>query len=681
MAASHSLDELSVSTIRLLSVDAVQAANSGHPGLPLGAAPMAYVLWSRFLRFNPQDPKWPNRDRFVLSAGHGSALLYSLLHLYGYDLSLDDVKHFRKLHSRTPGHPESHMTPGVEVTTGPLGQGFANGVGMAMGEAHLAALYNKPEHKVMDHYTYAIVSDGDLMEGISAEAASLAGHLKLGKLIYLYDDNDISLDGPTKLAYTEDVLKRFEAYGWHTQRVADGNDLAAIEAAIKAAQDETERPSLISVKTIIGYGSPQEGTSKVHGSPLGPENLRKAKEFFGFNPDESFVVPAEVKPHLLEPGQRGAKLQQEWDEQFAKFAQEFEAEARQFQISFKGELPEGWDKDLPVFTPADKELATRQASGKALEALKKSIPYLFGGSADLASSNDMPTSGDISFQPGNYAHNNIWFGVREHAMGGALNGLSHHGGLRVYGGTFLTFSDYMRGAIRLTALAESAVTFVFTHDSIGLGEDGPTHQPVEQVVSLRTIPNIIVLRPGDANETVEAWRVALTKPKSPVLLILSRQKLPVFDQTVLGSAREGVGKGAYILKEAGGEAQLILVATGSEVSLALKAQEALNKEGIAARVVSMPSWELFEQQDEAYQHKVLPPKLKKRITIEAGSPIGWHKYATDEGISIAMNRFGESGPGEEVMAQFGFSVENVVAKAHELLKGREKGSEEKEVLS
>jgi transketolase len=681
MASSHSLDQLSVSTIRLLSVDAVQAANSGHPGLPLGAAPMAYVLFSRFLRFNPQDPKWPNRDRFVLSAGHGSALLYSLLHLYGYDLSLDDVKHFRQLNSKTPGHPESHMTPGVEVTTGPLGQGFANGVGMAMVEAHLAAIYNKPGHNVVDHYTYVLVSDGDLMEGISAEAASLAGHLKLGKMIYLYDDNDISLDGPTKLAYTEDPLMRFDAYGWHTQRVMDGNDLDAIEAAIKAAQEETERPSLISVKTIIGYGSPQEGTSKVHGSPLGPENLKKAKEFFGFDPEQSFVVPAEVGTHLLEPGQRGAKLQEEWNAQFAKYGQEFGAEAAQFQLSFAGELPIGWDAELPVFTPADGELATRQASGKALNALKKSIPYLFGGSADLASSNEMPTGGDLSFQPGTYDHSNIWFGVREHGMGGALNGMSHHGGVRVYGGTFLTFSDYMRGAIRLTALAESAVTYVFTHDSIGLGEDGPTHQPVEQVTALRTIPNIIVLRPGDANETVEAWRVALTKPKSPVVLILSRQKLPIFDQTTMGSAREGVAKGAYILKEADGEPQLILIATGSEVSLALKAQEQLAGEGVAARVVSMPSWELFELQDKAYQETVLPPTVRKRVTIEAGTPIGWHKYATDEGTVISMNRFGESGPGEVLMERFGFSVKNVVEKAHTLLQDAPAETEKKEVLS
>ncbi|MBC8083521.1 MAG: transketolase [Hymenobacter sp.] len=676
-------DELSITTIRLLSVDMVQTANSGHPGLPLGAAPMAYVLWSKFLRFNPQDPKWPNRDRFVLSAGHGSALLYSLLHLYGYDLSLDDLKQFRQLHSRTPGHPESHITPGVEVTTGPLGQGFANGVGMAMAEAHLAALYNRPGHTVQDHYTYAIVSDGDPMEGIAAEAASLAGHLQLGKLIYLYDDNDISLDGPTSLAYTEDALARFAAYGWHTQRVTDGNDLAGIETAIRVAQQETARPSIISVKTIIGYGSPQAGTSKTHGSPLGPENLRKAKEFFGWNPDESFVVPDLVRAHLGEAGQRGAALQAEWQQQFDKYQQEFQAEAKQFSTSFAGELPAGWDEALPVFTPADGALATRQASGKALTALKKSVPFLFGGSADLASSNEMPTGGDASFQPGHYGNSNIWFGVREHAMGGILNGMSHHAGLRVYGGTFLTFSDYMRGAIRLTALAESAVTFVFTHDSIGLGEDGPTHQPVEQVLALRTIPNIIVLRPGDANETVEAWRVAMTKPKSPVVLILSRQKLPTLDQSKYGSARTGVAKGAYVVSEAdGGTPQLILIGTGSELSLAMQAQAELRQQGVAARVVSMPSWELFEQQDQAYQEQVLPPTVRKRISMEAGSPIGWHKYVTDEGTVIGMNRFGESGPGEAVMELFGFSVKNVVEKAHALLTNQPvEKAPEKEVLS
>ncbi|HEX8429218.1 transketolase [Hymenobacter sp.] len=679
---SASLDQQSVTTIRLLSVDMVQKANSGHPGLPLGAAPMAYVLFSRFLRFNPQDPKWPNRDRFVLSAGHGSALLYSLLHLYGYDLPMDELKQFRQHGARTPGHPESNVTPGVEVTTGPLGQGFANAVGMAMAEAHLAAVYNKPGHTVQDHYTYAIVSDGDLMEGVASEAASLAGHLKLGKLIFLYDDNDISLDGPTSLAYTENAMQRFDAYGWHTQHVKDGNNLDEIEAAIKAAQEEKDKPSIISIKTVIGFGSPLAGTSKAHGSPLGPDNVKKAKEFFGWDPESSFVVPAEVYEHLRQPGQQGAELQKEWDARFKQYEQEFQAEAQQFHVSFNGELPEGWDKDLPVYTPADGELATRQASGKALTAIKKAVPFMFGGSADLASSNEMDKSGDDSFQPGHYERSNIWFGVREHAMGGIMNGMAHHAGVRTYGGTFLTFSDYMRGAIRLTALAESAATFVFTHDSIGLGEDGPTHQPIEQIVSLRTVPNIIVLRPGDANETTEAWRIAMTTPKSPVCLILSRQKLPVFDQTVLGSAREGVAKGAYILSEAdGGTPQLILVATGSEVSLALASQKALQAEGVATRVVSMPSWELFEKQDKAYQQQVLPPSVRKRITIEAGSPIGWAKYATDEGTSISMNRFGESAPAELLFEEFGFTVENVVKTAHTVLQEQPAEEDKKQVVS
>ncbi len=680
---ASSIEQLSVDTIRLLSVDMVQKANSGHPGLPMGAAPMAYVLWSKFLRFNPQDPKWPNRDRFVLSAGHGSALLYSLLHLYGYDLTLDELKQFRQPGSRTPGHPESNVTPGIEVTTGPLGQGFANGVGMAMSEAHLAALYNKPGYEgVQDHYTYAIVSDGDLMEGVASEAASLAGHLQLGKLIYLYDDNNISLDGPTSYAYTEDAMKRFDAYGWHTQHVHDGNSLDEIEAAIKAAQEVKDKPSIIAVKTIIGFGSPLAGTNKAHGSPLGPDNVRKAKEFFGWNPDETFYVPAEVYDHLRGPGQQGAALQREWDEKFQQYEQQFKAEAEQFYLSFNGELPAGWDASLPVYTPADGKLATRQASGKALEAIKKAVPFMFGGSADLASSNEMDKSGDDSFQPGHYERSNIWFGVREHAMGGIMNGIAHHAGLRTYGGTFLTFSDYMRGAIRLTALAESASTFVFTHDSIGLGEDGPTHQPIEQVTSLRTVPNIVVLRPGDANETTEAWRIAMTTPKSPVCLILSRQALPIFDQSTMGSAREGVAKGAYVLSEAdGGQPQLILIATGSEVSLALESQKALQAEGVATRVVSMPSWELFEKQDKAYREQVLPPSVRKRVSIEAGSPIGWAKYVTDEGTTISMNRFGESAPADYLFKEFGFTVDNVVKVAHGVLSGQPVEEDKKQVVS
>jgi len=659
------VDELSVSTIRFLSVDMVQKANSGHPGLPLGAAPMAHVLWSRFLRFNPAEPKWPNRDRFVLSAGHGSALLYSLLHLYGYDLSLEDLTKFRQLDSKTPGHPESTMTPGIEVTTGPLGQGFGNGVGMAMAEAHLAAMYNREGHNLMDHYTYGIVSDGDLMEGVASEAASLAGHLKLGKLIYLYDDNKISLDGPTNLAFTEDVQARFRAYDWQTLTVEDGNDMEAIAAAIEEAKADTERPTLISVKTIIGYGSPQEGTNKVHGAALGEENVKKTKEFFGWDPEKTFFIPQEVKEYLLQPGKKGAELQSVWNDLKQSYSENFADEFKQFDTAFKGELPEGWDKDLPVFDPAE-GLATRQASGKTLDALRKSVPFLIGGSADLASSNETPKSSDISFQPGSYQNSSIWFGVREHAMGAIMNGIDAHGGTRVYGGTFLTFSDYMRGAIRLAALTHAPVTYIFTHDSVALGEDGPTHQSVEQVTGLRTVPNLTVLRPADANETLWSWKIAMTRNKGPVALILSRQKLPTLDQSIYAPA-SNVEKGAYILKDSDGTPDLILIASGSEVSLVLQAQEQLNQEGIKARVVSMPSWDLFDYQEQSYRDSVLPPHIKKRIAVEAGVTIGWYKYVGLDGDVIGIDTFGDSGEGTAVMKHFGFTAENVYNRAKALL--------------
>jgi transketolase len=662
---SPRLDELSVNTIRMLSADAVQQANSGHPGLPLGAAPMAYVLWTRFLQFNPRDPLWENRDRFVLSAGHGSALLYSLLHLTGYDLPLAELQRFRQIGSKTPGHPESFQTPGVEVTTGPLGQGFGNGVGMAIAEAFLAARYNRPAYPVIDHYTYGIVSDGDLMEGVASEAASLAGHLQLGKLIYLYDDNDISLDGPTNLAFTENVLARFAAYGWQTLQVKDGNDLAAIEQAIREARADTRRPSLISVKTIIGFGSPQQGTSKVHGNPLGPENLRKAKEFFGWDPNQSFFVPQEVSGHLLEPGKRGAQKQAGWHELFEAYEQAYPVEGEQLRLAYQGGLPLGWDSDLPAFAAGD-ALATRQASGKALTAIRQRVPWLVGGSADLASSNEMPTQGEVSFQPGHYENNNIWFGVREHGMGAILNGMAAHRGLRVFGGTFLTFSDYMRGAIRLAALTEAPVTYVFTHDSIGLGEDGPTHQPVEQVTALRAIPNLTVIRPADAQETVEAWRIAMLRMKGPVALILTRQKLPVIDQRRYAAAGNLVF-GGYILSEAAGTPALILIATGSEVQLALGAQQVLEAEGVPVRVVSMPSWELFDLQDQAYRDQVLPPAIRRRLAIEAGVTQGWHRYVTSEGDVLGIDRFGESGPGDQVLAAFGFTVENVCRRARAVL--------------
>lgn len=661
----NTIEQLSVNTIRFLSTDMVEKANSGHPGLPLGAAPMAYVLWSKFLRFNPTDPKWPNRDRFVLSAGHGSALLYSLLHLYGYDLPLDELKKFRQLGSKTPGHPESVLTPGIEVTTGPLGQGFGNGVGIAIAEAFIGATYNKPDYTLTDHYTYAIVSDGDLMEGVASEAASLAGHLQLGKLIYLYDDNKISLDGSTELAFTENVPARFDAYGWHTITVEDGNDLKAIEEAILAAQQVTDKPSLISVKTIIGYGSPQQGTNKVHGNPLGADNLKKTKEFFGWDPEQTFVIPEEVKAHLAEAGKKGAELHNQWEELFSKYGEAYPEENKQLQTAFKGDLPEGWDKDLPEFK-AGESLATRQASGKALDALRSSIPWLIGGSADLASSNETPKDGGLSFQPGRYQDTNIWFGVREHGMGSALNGLASYGGIRTYGATFLTFSDYMRGSIRLAALTEAPVTYIFTHDSVALGEDGPTHQSVEQVTSLRTTPNLTVIRPADANETVAAWRIAIQRLHGPVALILSRQKLPVIDTAKYAPATN-VEKGGYVLASSSDTPDVILMATGSEVQLVIGAYEKLVAEGVNARVVSMPSWELFDKQDKAYRDSVLPPTVYARLAVEAGVTLGWYKYITAEGDVIGLDRFGESGPGEEVLAHFGFTIDNVYNRAKALL--------------
>jgi transketolase len=659
-------DQLSINTLRMLSIDMVQKANSGHPGLPLGAAPMAYVLWTRFLNYNPLNPKWFNRDRFVLSAGHGSALLYSLLHLTGYDLSLDDIKEFRQVGSKTPGHPENLLTAGVEVTTGPLGQGFANGVGMAMAEAHLSELYNRDNFSIIDHYTYGIVSDGDLMEGIASEAASLAGHLQLGKLIYLYDDNHISLDGSTSLAFTEDVIKRFEAYGWHTQYVDDGNDLNAIENAITNAKNETQKPSIIAVHTIIGYGSPLQNSNKSHGSALGEENVKKTKEFFGWDPNKNFFIPEGVKENMEQQGKKGAEKEQQWNAVFNNYKSSFAKEAANIELSIAGDYPENWTSSLPVFKPSDGALATRQAAGKTLEALKKIIPWIFGGSADLASSNEMPVKGDLSFQPGHYDEPNIWFGVREHAMGGALNGMAAHTGLKVYGGTFLTFSDYMKGSIRLAALSHQPVIYFFTHDSIGLGEDGPTHQPVEHVAALRAIPNMITIRPGDANETVHAVRIAIQRKDGPVALILSRQKLPTVDQEKFPSA-ENVEKGAYIFKEGTGKIQLILIATGSELFLALEAGELLNKEGISVRVVSMPSWELFEKQSDAYRKNIFPKEITKRLSIEALSPFGWDKYAGSEGKILGINRFGESGPGEEVMQIFGFTIENIVAEAKKLI--------------
>ena len=659
------IDQLAVNTLRMLSIDGVQAANSGHPGLPLGAAPMAYVLWSRFLRFNPTDPHWPDRDRFILSPGHGSMLLYSLLHLFGYDLSLDELKHFRQWGAKTPGHPEVGMTPGVEVSTGPLGQGFGNGVGMAMAEAFLAAHYRRGDASPIDHYTYAIVSDGDLMEGVAAEAASMAGHLKLGKLIYLYDDNLISLDGPTNLAFTENVLERFDSYGWHTSRVSDGNDLEAIDAAIRAAQQD-ERPSLIAVRTIIGFGSPKAGTSKVHGEPLGADGVRKTKEYYGWNPDQSFVVPAEAAARAREAGARGAKLQAEWQQRFAAYRAENPEAAQQFELSFADKLPEGWQSALPSFA-AGTELATREASGKALDALRERIPWLLGGSADLAGSTKTPMVTDGSFQPGAYGSNVVWFGVREHGMGAALNGMAAHGGVHAYGGTFFTFSDYMRGAIRVAALSHHPVAYVFTHDSIGLGEDGPTHQPIEQIASLRAMPNMLVIRPGDANETSFAWQAALENTHGPTSLILSRQKMPTFDRSGMAGA-EGTLHGAYVLMDAaGGAPDLILMATGSELALAVEAQAQLTGQGVRTRVVSFPSWELFLAQSQEYRDSVLPPSVTARISIEAGVGQGWHRWVGDRGIVMGIEHFGASAPYKEIYQHFGLTVGDIVKNGLHLL--------------
>jgi len=603
----NELDTLCINTIRMLSADAVQQANSGHPGMPMGAAAMAYILWTRFLRHNPKNPRWSNRDRFVLSAGHGSMLLYSLLHLTGYDLPMEELKNFRQWGSRTPGHPEYGQTPGVETTTGPLGQGFANGVGMAIAERFLAARFNKPGYQIVDHYTYGIVSDGDLMEGISHEAASLAGHLGLGKLIYLYDDNRISIEGSTDIAFSENRMERFEAYGWHVQEVEDGNDLNSIANAIQEAQEETAKPSIIAVHTHIGYGSPnKQDTPNAHGEPLGRDELILTKKNLGWPIDASFFVPDEAALHFLKARERGKVMEDEWKDTFDSYAQVFPDLAETWRKWMNNELPDGWEKHLPAFSPDPKGPATRAASGKVLNAIASYIKNLVGGSADLAPSNKTIISGEKDFLAGQYDGRNIRFGVREHGMGSIMNGMALHGGLIPYGGTFLIFSDYMRPAIRLAAMMGLQVIYIFTHDSIGLGEDGPTHQPIEQLACLRAIPNLTVIRPADANEVVEAWRVALERKDGPVALALTRQGLPILDRSSLGPAKS-LAKGAYILKDAAdGNPDVILIASGSEVPIALKAGQTLEKQDIKARVVSMPSWELFDEQPEDYRENVLP---------------------------------------------------------------------------
>jgi len=665
------LDQLCINTIRTLTLDAVQKAKSGHPGLPLGAAPMAYVLWTRFLRHNPQNPKWENRDRFLLSAGHGSMLLYSLLYLTGYDLPLEELQSFRQWGSKTPGHPEYGLTPGVEITTGPLGQGFANGVGMAMGAAHLAALFNKDDQKPIDHYVYAIVSDGDLMEGVSSEAASLAGHLKLGKLIYFYDDNHVTIEGYTSLAFSENVPKRFEAYGWHTLTVNDGNNLEEIEAAIREAQSITDRPSLISVKTVIGFGMPTQGTRKAHSDAPGEDAVKETKRHLGWPEDKQFYVPSEVLAHFRKAVDRGREFEAEWHSQVEKYRQRFREDGELLRLMLSGDLPANWEEHLPTFADA-KPMATRVASGEVINALAPVMPMLIGGSADLGVSNNTDIKDSKSFEADSYDGRIFHFGVREHAMGATLTGISLNGGLIPYGGTFMTFSDYMRPAIRLAALSEVQVIYVFTHDSIGLGEDGPTHQPIEHLAALRAIPHLLVIRPADPAEVSEAWRVAILHRHAPTALALTRQKVELIDRTKFAPAN-GLRKGAYVLAEAMTKdgavttPRLILIATGSEVSLALEARETLQAEGVPARVVSMPCWELFEEQSQEYREEVLPQTITARLAIEAGVAQGWDKWVGPKGGVIALDRFGASAPGDVALRELGFNVDNVLKHARELL--------------
>src|SRR5690242_11136336 len=644
------IDQLCINTIRALTLDAVQKAESGHPGLPLGAAPMAYVLWTRFLRHNPHNPKWENRDRFLLSAGHGSMLIYSLLHLTGYDLPLDELKNFRQWGSKTPGHPEYGLTPGVEITTGPLGQGFANGVGMALGAAHLGAKFNQEGFPVIDHYVYAIVSDGDLMEGVASEAASLAGHLKLGKLIYLYDDKHVTIEGFTSLAFSEDVPKRFEAYGWHTRTVTDGNNLDDIDAAIREAQSVTDKPSLISVKTVIGFGMPTQGTRKAHSDAPGEDAVKETKRHLGWPEDKQFYIPVEALAHFREAIQRGEQIEAEWNDLERKYEQSHPAEAKSWRTTMSGELPEGWEDHLPKFEEP-KSVATRVASGEVINALAPVMPMLIGGSADLGVSNNTDIKDGGSFEAGSYNGRILHFGVREHAMGSTLTGISLNRGLIPFGGTFLTFSDYMRPAIRLAALSEVQVIYVFTHDSIGLGEDGPTHQPIEHLAALRTIPHLFVIRPADPAETSEAWRIAILRRDAPTALALTRQKVAVIDRQRFASA-EGLRRGGYVLAEAettDGNVttpKLILIATGSEVGLALDAREKLQGEGSPTRVVSLPCFELFEEQSQQYRDEVLPPAVTARLAIEAGVCQGWDRYVGTKGTVICLDRFGASAPGE-----------------------------------
>jgi len=667
MTNSNKLQTQAINAIRFLSADAVEQANSGHPGLPMGTAAMAYTVWMKHMRFNPTNPNWSNRDRFILSGGHGSAMLYSLLYLTGFDLPLEEIKNFRQWNSRTPGHPEYGWTVGVETTTGPLGQGLANGVGMALAEAHLAAQFNKPGHEIIDHYTYAIVTDGDLMEGVAAEAASLAGHLKLGKLIYLYDDNRISIDGSTDIAFTEDRAARFEAYGWHVQKVADGNDVEAIDAAIMAAKKD-DRPSLIVCRTHIGYGMPtRQDTPAAHGKPPGQEELDGAKKKLDYPVEPRFFVADDVLAHFRSVVERGSQQETEWNAAFDAYKAAFPEAAAQIETQLAGELPAGWDKDLPVFPADAKGAATRKSSGKVINALAGNLPALIGGSADLAPSNNTIIDGSPDFQADSPEGRNIRFGVREHAMGAIVNGMSYHKGLIPFGATFMVFTDYVRPAMRIAALSHLPNIWVMTHDSIFLGEDGPTHQPVEHLAAMRAIPNLNVIRPADANETVEAWKVAILSKSTPTMLALSRQNVPNLDRSVYASA-DGLQKGAYVLKDFGsGTPDIILMASGSEVALITAAAESLAADGINVRAVSFPCWELFSAQDEAYKESVLPKAVAKRLAVEAGSPFGWERWVGLEGAILGIDRFGASAPAKVLAEKFGFTPENVVDKAKALL--------------
>jgi transketolase len=667
MPTSTNLQERAINTLRFLSVDAVQKANSGHPGLPMGTAALAYTLWTHHLRFNPQDPDWPNRDRFILSGGHGSMLLYSLLYLTGYDVSLEDIKNFRQWGSITPGHPEYGLTPGVEVTTGPLGQGFGNGVGMAIAAEHLAAEFNRPEHKVISHYIYAIVTDGDLMEGVASEAASLAGHLQLDRLIYLYDDNHISIDGSTNIAFTEDRMARFEAYGWHVQTVLDGNDVDAIDRAIQAAKVDS-RPSIIAARTHIGYGLPtRQDTPKAHGDPPGDEELDGAKRNLGWPLSPRFYVPEDVLELYQQVGVRGELAEKDWRIRLDAYREAYPDLEIELSRRHSGKLPDNWESALPVFTSDEKGLATRAASGKVINTLAKSIPELIGGSADLAPSNKTWIDGSPSFQPDSYQGRNFNFGVREHAMGAVVNGMAVYGGVIPYGGTFLVFSDYMRPAIRLSALSGYPSIWVFTHDSIGLGEDGPTHQPIEQLTALRTIPKLIVIRPADANEVSEAWRLAISRRDGPTALALTRQNLPILDREVFSSA-SGLQRGAYVLADLGdGRPEIILMASGSEVSLIIEAGKRLAVGGVNVRLISFPSWELFASQDQEYKDSVLIPNVQARLSIEAGISQGWDRWVGDRGTIISIERYGASAPYETIYEKLGLSVENVVNNAKGIL--------------